>query len=218
MKATTDHMAQEVPAVNSQGVKRDIIVIGASAGGVEALTRLFTLLPRDLPATIGCVLHRGLVPSHLAPVLGQSSSLPLREPQAGEPMQRGMIYLAPADQHLLFTPDCVTVQRGPVEHGTRPAIDPMFRSAAATYGERVVGVLLTGASQDGLRGMIAVSQSGGLTLVQHPDDAYLPYMALSALHGDDVKGAYPLEELPAVLATLAGGGSVAGMGKERKKS
>jgi two-component system chemotaxis response regulator CheB len=111
---------------------------------VAALQELLTRLPADLPAAIGCVLHRGPSPSHLATVFGRRSSLPVREPSQGETVQHGIIYLAPADHHLLFQHEGIEVQRGPREHGTRPAVDPLFRSAAATYGKRVVGLLLTG--------------------------------------------------------------------------
>jgi two-component system chemotaxis response regulator CheB len=204
-------------ALNAARITRDVIVIGASAGGVETLVRLFSLLPRELPATIACVLHRGMIPSRLAEVLARQSSLTIREPQREETVHRGVIYLAPADRHLLFTPHGIDVQRGPREHSTRPAVDPLFRSAAATYGDRVVGLLLTGGGQDGMRGMIAIAQAQGLTLVQDPADAYMPYMPLSAIQGDHINGAYPLEALPAVLATLAGGGVVDGTIEKRQK-
>ncbi len=210
-------MEQQGPALNSEGLTRDVTVIGASAGGVEALVRLFSLLPRELPATIACVLHRGMIPSRLAEVLARKSSLPIREPLRGETAQRGVIYLAPADQHLVFTPHGIDVQRGPREHSTRPAVDPLFRSAAATYGERVVGLLLTGGGQDGLPGMIAIAESCGLTLVQDPEDAYMPYMPLSAIQGDHVTGVYPLEVLPGVLTTLADGRPVEGAIEKRQK-
>jgi two-component system chemotaxis response regulator CheB len=218
MNETTERSDQPGRALNWQGVKRDVIVIGASAGGVEALGRLFSMLPRDLPAIIGCVMHRGMIPSQLASVLGRQSSLPIREPPSGEAVQRGVIYLAPPDQHLLFTPHGVEVSRGPREHSTRPAVDPLFRSAAATYGDRVVGLLLTGAGQDGMRGMIAIAQSQGLTLVQDPEDAYMPHMPLSAIQGDHVQGSFPLDGLPGVLATLAEGGAVDGRVNKRNKS
>src|SRR5262249_40921942 len=122
--------------INLEGIKRDIVVVGASAGGVAALTELFAALPPDLPATIGVVLHRGTSPSDLAEVLGRKSHLPVIEPDNHSPMKHGIIYLAPPDQHLLFNGSGVMVQRGPKEHSTRPAIDPLFRSAAETYGER----------------------------------------------------------------------------------
>ena len=188
--------------------KRDIIVIGASGGGLSALQELLAMLPADLPAAVGCVLHRGPTPSQLAAVLGHRSALPVREPTQGETVQHGKIYMAPADHHLLFQPEGIEVQRGPREHGTRPAVDPLFRSATSTYGKRVVGLLLTGAGQDGLDGMMAISQSEGWNLVQDPDEAHMPYMQLAALHGDHVRGAYRLTDLPAVLAALACGGAL----------
>jgi two-component system chemotaxis response regulator CheB len=179
------------------------------------------MLTADLPAAIGCVLHRGPTASQLAAVLNHHSAWHVREPTQNEAVQHGMVYLAPADHHLLFRPEGIDVQRGPREHGTRPAVDPLFRSAAATYGKRVVGLLLTGAGQDGLDGMIAISQSEGWNLVQDPEEAYMPYMPLAALHGDHVRGAYRLADLPAVLTTLAGGGtldrkSVPGRGSQKR--
>ncbi len=199
-------------ALNMEEIPRDVIVIGASAGGVTALQRLFALLPADLPAVIGCVLHRGAMPGLLATVLGRRSLLPLVEPQSGEQARPGVIYLAPADHHMLFLKTGIEVQRGPREHSTRPAVDPLFRSAAKTYGERVVGALLTGCGQDGLSGMIAIREARGLAVVQDPDEAYMPYMPLNALHFDDVKGTFPLETLAEVLNRLARGYKVEAMG------
>jgi two-component system, chemotaxis family, protein-glutamate methylesterase/glutaminase len=204
---TTPSRTASFDGAPSSRSKRDIIVIVASAGSVYALQQLLSMLPADLRAAIGCVLHRGPTASQLAAVLGHHSALPVREPTQGEAVRHGMVYLAPADHHLLFQPEGIEIPRGPREHGTRPAVDPLFRSAATTYGKRVVGLLLTGAGQDGLDGMIAISQSAGWNLVQHPEEAYMPSMPLAALHGDHVCGAYRLADLPAVLTTLAGGGS-----------
>ena len=193
--------------LNQDRVSRDVIVIGASAGGVTALVELFGMLPADLPAAIGCVLHRGAAPSQLASVLGRGSALPVIEPGSGRRITHGVIYLAPADHHLLFHEDGIEVQRGPREHSTRPAIDPLFRSAAATYGRRVVGALLTGCGQDGLSGLIAIRKAHGLSVVQDPDQAYMPSMPLNALRFD-VEGVFSLEDLGRVFARLAKGEAV----------
>ena len=195
--------------INTEGVKRDVIVIGASAGGVMALEELFRSLPARLPAAIGVVLHRGTSPGELVTVLARRSPLPVIEPKDSVPLKPGLIYLAPADHHLLFEHGGITAYRGPKEHSARPAIDPLFRSAATSYGERVVGMLLTGAGDDGVSGLIAISQASGLTLAQDPDDAYMPYMPINAMRFDDVAAVYPLRDMAAVVTALVRGQSVA---------
>jgi two-component system, chemotaxis family, protein-glutamate methylesterase/glutaminase len=191
--------------LNSQRVARRVIVIGASAGGVEALMHLFSMFPPDIPAIIGCVLHRGTLPGQLSAVLGRRSRLPVIEPRPGEVAKQGAIYLAPADYHLMFEKDKLKLERGPRENSTRPAIDPLFRSAAETYGEAVVGVLLTGGGEDGASGLTAIGNANGLALVQDPNEAYMPYMPLNAIRFDHVDGAFPLDALAPILASLARG-------------
>lgn len=194
--------------INTEGVKRDVIVIGASAGGVMALDELFAALPARLPACIGVVLHRSTSPGQLISVLARRSPLPVVEPKDSTPMKPGVIYLAPADHHLLFEHGGIAVHRGPKEHSTRPAIDPLFRSAAINYGARVVGMVLTGAGEDGVSGLIAISQASGVTLAQDPDDAYMPYMPINAMRFDNVAAVFPLRDLAAVVTALAKGQSV----------
>ncbi len=199
--------------INAEGIKRDIIVVGASAGGVMALIELFTSFPPRMPATIGVVLHRSAEKGELAYVLSRRSALPVIEPDRKTALKHAHIYLAPPDHHLLYDPRGAVVQRGPKEHGTRPAIDPLFRSAAATYGRRVVGVLLTGAGEDGVSGLIAISQASGLTVTQDPEEAYMPYMPLNALRMDDVDGVLRLKEMASALA--AGERVILGTKKQR---
>jgi two-component system, chemotaxis family, protein-glutamate methylesterase/glutaminase len=191
--------------LNRAGIKRDIIVIGASAGGVVALKKLFASLPTVLPAAVGVVLHRRALPGHLATVLGDRSSLPIIEPYDGDALRQGTIYLAPADHHMLFQEGRIGIQRGPKEHSTRPAIDTLFRSAAAAFGARVVGVLLTGCGEDGVRGMTAIEEAGGIGMVQDPQEAEMPSMPLNAIRHDHVKGVFPVEEMASVLGALARG-------------
>ena len=193
---------------NTDGVKRDVIVIGASAGGVVALTELFAALPPGLPASIAVVLHRSTVPGELAHVLGRHSAFPVIEPQVNAPFKPGVIYLAPPDHHIVLEHHAVAVHRGPKEHSTRPSIDPLFRSAAVAYGNRVAGLLLTGCGEDGVSGLIAISQASGVTLAQDPDDAYMPYMPMNALRFDDVSAVFPLHDMAAVLQALAKGRAV----------
>ncbi|MDF2459270.1 MAG: Two-component system, chemotaxis family, response regulator CheB, partial [Nitrospira sp.] len=188
--------------------KRDIIVIGASAGGVTALSELFAALPQRLPATIGVVLHRSASPGELVHVLGRKSGLPVVEPERVTPLKPGVIFLAPPDHHLLFERSDAVIQRGPKEHSTRPAIDPLFRSASTHYGKRVVGILLTGCGEDGVSGLIAISQASGITLAQDPNDAYMPYMPMNALRFDDVVGVFPLRDMAFVIEALVRGQAI----------
>ncbi len=206
-RSVGSHFTSPAP-LNLLGIKRNIIVIGASAGGVSALQRLFGALPPDLPAAIGVVLHRGAQPGELASVLGRDSSIPIVELHEKEPVQEGTIYLAPADRHMVLRESYVTVQRGPKEHRTRPAIDPLFRSAAAIYGARVVGVLLSGFGHDGVSGLIAINENGGICLAQDPQEAKIPSMPLNAIRDDDVSGIYLIDDLAPALVALAKGQSV----------
>lgn len=195
-------------SLNREGIKRDVVVIGASAGGVAALTELFAALPLDTPAAIGVVLHRSTIPSVLSEVLGRHSKLPVIEPDDHSQLKHGIIYLAPADQHLLFNGGGVVVQRGPKEHSTRPAIDPLFRSAAEAHGNRVVGVQLTGCGEDGVSGLLRIYEGAGLAIAQDPAEAYMPYMPLNALQFDDVAGVFPLCDIASVIVALATGQEV----------
>jgi two-component system chemotaxis response regulator CheB len=194
--------------INHEHITRNIIVIGASAGGVQTLQELFAGFPAQMPAAVGVVLHRGVQPSHLAEVLGRRSVLPVKEPNRTLPIQPGTIYLAPPDHHLLFELGRVTIQRGPSEHSTRPAVDPLFRSAAQAYGRRVVGLVLTGCGEDGVSGLISITTGKGLTLAQDPDEAYMPYMPLNAIRFDDVAGLVSIDNAASILTSLAHGDEV----------
>lgn len=194
--------------INGARIKRDVIVIGASAGGVQALQQIFADFPSRMLAAVGVVLHRGMRPSELLQVLGRRSTLSVKEPTETVPIRQGVIYLAPPDHHLLFQRGKVVVQRGPREHSTRPAVDPLFRSAAESYGQRVVGLLLTGCGEDGVSGLISISAGNGLTLVQDPDEAYMPFMPLNAIRYDEVAGLVSLNKAAGTLASLANGDQV----------
>ncbi len=194
--------------INEARIKRDVIVIGASAGGVQALQRIFADFPSGMRAAVGVVLHRGVSPSELVQVLGRRSALPVKEPTEPVPIRQGVIYVAPPDHHLLFERGKVAVQRGPREHSTRPAVDPLFRSAAESYGPRVVGLLLTGCGEDGVSGLISITAGNGLTLVQDPNEAYMPSMPLNAIRYDEVAGMVSLNNAAATLASLAAGNQV----------
>jgi two-component system chemotaxis response regulator CheB len=182
----------------------DIIVIGASAGGVEALLQLVQELPHDLPASLFVVLH---IPAHspriLDTLLARRSALPALMPKDRTRIERGCIYVAPPDHHLLIEFDQLRVLRGPVENRHRPAIDPLFRSAAWSCGPRVVGVVLSGTMDDGTAGLWAVKTCGGKTVVQDPSDALFPCMPRNALDHVDVDHCLPLSDIPRLLIELA---------------
>lgn len=182
---------------------KDIIVVGASAGGIEALRSLTAALPADLPASIFIVVHTSPQgPGLLADILDMSSKLPATNATDRERIQKGRIYVAPPDRHLLLEPNYMRLTRGPKENRFRPAVDPLFRSAAQTYGPRVIGVILTGYMDDGTAGLWTVKQLGGTAIVQDPDDALVPSMPLSAVSHVMVDYCVPLEEIPRLLVQL----------------
>lgn len=185
--------------------KRDIICVGTSAGGVPALTALVRDLPRDLPAALLVVLHVSADhPSVLPRILSSAGALPAEHARNGEPLLSGRIYIAPPDRHLMVEPGVVRVTRGARENGHRPAVDTLFRTAAFAYGPRVIGVILTGALDDGVAGLLAVKQQGGLALVQDPDDAFCRDMPRHALEVVEADYVLPLLDLAALLPKLAG--------------
>jgi len=158
----------------------DIIVIGTSAGGVDALVKVVSALPGDLPAALFVVLHVSADSSSMLPtILSRSGPLPAIHPEDGTPFVHGTIYVAPPDNHLMLESGKVRVVRGPKENRQRPSVDPLFRSAALTYGPRVTGVILTGALDDGTAGLLAIKHSGGVAIVQAPYEALYASMPLS---------------------------------------
>jgi two-component system chemotaxis response regulator CheB len=183
--------------------KKDIIVIGASAGGIEALRALAGALPENLSASVFVVLHTSPEsPSMLAGILDRSGPLPATHAKDGERIRPGRIYVAPPDRHLLIEPGVMRTTRGPRENRFRPAVDPLFRSAAQTYGPRVVGIILTGYLDDGTAGLRAVKQLGGTAVVQDPDDAPVPFMPQNALAQVKVDYCLPLAEIAPLLVRL----------------
>jgi two-component system chemotaxis response regulator CheB len=182
---------------------RDVVVIGASAGGVTALLALAKTLPADFPAPIFVVLHVAPnSPSLMPELLSSVSALEARHPQNGEKVRPGVMYLAPPDHHLLLEEDRVLVTRGPKENRFRPSIDALFRSAAYTYGPRVIGVVLTGYLDDGTSGLWSVQRMGGLAIVQDPHDAEQPAMPTNALEFVAADYLVLLAQLGALLVRL----------------
>ncbi len=175
---------------------RDIVVIGASAGGVDALRRLVGMLPPDLPAALFVVLHIwGPGPSYLPEIIARAGPLPARRPENGDPIAPGAIYVAPPDEHMLLERDRIVLVHGPRENRTRPAINPLFRSAATEFGPRVVAILLSGMLDDGVAGLWAVKRCGGVVLVQDPAEATYPDMPLAALQDVAVDATLPVAGL-----------------------
>lgn len=182
----------------------DIIVIGASAGGVEALTRLVRELPPNLPATLFVVLHiPSQSPSLLPQILDRAGPLEAIQAEEGAPITHGRIYVARPDHHLLIARGRVRVVRGPRENRHRPAIDPLFRSAAYAYGPRVVGVVLTGSLDDGTAGLAAIKSRGGIAVVQDPREALYSGMPRSAIEHVAVDHCLSLAGIAPLLARLA---------------
>jgi len=183
---------------------RDIICVGASAGGVEALSRLVADLPTGLSASVFVVLHMAPHTGTALPrILDRRTKLAAGHPYDGEPIEHGLIYVAVPDHHLIVGPGVVRVANGPKENGHRPAVDTLFRSAAATYGPRVVGVVLSGTRDDGTAGLRSIRARGGIAIVQHPDEALFPGMPQSAVAGDKPDWVVPVAEIGPLLAELA---------------
>jgi two-component system chemotaxis response regulator CheB len=163
-------------------LQRDLIVVGASAGGVQTLQQLVAELPAELPASILVVLHlASSSASVLHQILSRAGELPVTQAVDGEPLERGHVYVAPPDRHLLVRGPNVHLSDGPRENGHRPAVNPLFRSAARAFGPRVVGVVLTGTLDDGTDGLRLIKQRGGAAVVQSPDDAEFSEMPESAI-------------------------------------
>lgn len=182
---------------------KDIIVVGASAGGIEALRVLTGALPADLSASLFIVVHTSPdAPGMLADIFNRFGKLPATYAKDRERIDKGKIYLAQPDRHLVIEPNHMRVTRGPKENRFRPAVDPLFRSAAQTYGPRVVGVILTGYMDDGTAGLWTVKQLGGTAIVQDPADALVPFMPLSAMTHVNVDYCVPLAEIAPLLVRL----------------
>ena len=185
--------------------RRDLICIGTSAGGVEALTRIAAGLPGDLPAAVAVVLH--LAPDqHSAMPRILSSAGPLRavHPKNHEPLAAGKIYVAPPDHHMIVDGGRLLLVRGAKENNARPAIDPLFRTAAYGYGPRAIGVVLTGALDDGTAGLLSLKHRGAVTVVQDPEDAFCPDMPRSALEYVKPDHVAKLADIAPLLSKLAG--------------
>jgi two-component system chemotaxis response regulator CheB len=182
---------------------RNIVVIGASSGGFQVLKELVSGLSADLPAAIFIVWHlpaegRGILPD----VFAKLTTWPVSHARDGEPIEHSRIYIAPPDRHMLIEEGRVRVTRGPKENRFRPAVDPLFRSAAFHYGPDVIGMILSGALDDGTSGLWTVKHRGGITIVQDPNDAEVPSMPENAIREVAVDYTVPVAAMPNLLAGL----------------
>ena len=183
---------------------RDIVVIGGSAGSIEAVSELVKGLPPDFPGSVFVVVHfPGYVSSTLPRILSRAGALPARHAVDGEPIEPSRIYVAPPDWHLHLNDGRVRLTRGPKENGHRPAIDPLFRSAAHHFGPRVVGIVLSGNLNDGTAGLLTVKQRGGVAVVQSLDTAMYPGMPRSAIENVPVDHVVTPSAMAGLLTGLA---------------
>lgn len=186
------------------GTRIRAVVVGASAGGIEALGVLLPALPRDCCAAVLIVVHLLRErPSMLAEIFSPLCALPVTEAQDKEPVRAGRVYCAPPDYHLLVDRDerlALSVDE-PV-HYSRPSIDVLFESAADIYGAALLGIILSGANEDGTAGLGGVRRAGGMTVVQRPDSAAVPYMVRSALQSGAAELVLTLPEIAALLGRL----------------
>src|SRR4051812_23341761 len=184
--------------------RKDIVVIGASAGGMDALQKVVSRFPADLPAAVFIVWHlspglKTILPS----VLNKSGPLRAGHPSDGDRIERGLIYVAPNDHHMLVENGYIRVTKGPKENRFRPAVDPLFRSAAYVYGPRVIGIVLTGALDDGTAGLWTIKLRGGTAIVQEPAEALMRSMPLKALENVEVDYKLPVAQIGEVVGRLA---------------
>jgi two-component system, chemotaxis family, protein-glutamate methylesterase/glutaminase len=195
------------------GSLQAVVVIGASAGGVEALVDLLGAFDRDTRMAICVVVHqRDDRESYLPEVLQRAAGLPASHPQSEEPLVHGRIYVAPPNHHLLVGPGRVYLSRGPRVNRFRPAIDPLFRSAARAYGDRVAAIVLSGTMGDGATGLLAVKRAGGVTIAQDPDEARFPEMPLAAISQGVVDYVLRVANIPARLRAFVVAAAASGSG------
>jgi two-component system chemotaxis response regulator CheB len=184
---------------------RDMVVIGASAGGLQALKQILSAMPRDVEAALLVVLHTADHSSSMLPhILERRGNMPVSHPRDGDPIQRGRVYIAPPGFHMIVEEGFLRVLQGPRENLHRPAIDPLFRSAAAAYVRRVIGVILTGMLDDGTAGLMVVSARGGEAIVQDPQSASFPSMPRNALNQVPNAHVLPLDQIAAFVLQLIG--------------
>jgi two-component system chemotaxis response regulator CheB len=194
--------------INEEHVVRDIAVVGASAGGIQAVTDLLSLLPEELSAAIGLVIHRAASSRNWAEMVGKYSSLPVLEPSPGDRVLPGHVYLAPADCHMTFHDGIVVLDRNAARFHSRPALNPLFNSVAMAYRSRVLGIVMTGGGSDGAEGLRNIWKNGGICLVQSPQEAQHASMPSHALAADHVSAALEIEQLANSIILLSKGSAL----------
>ena len=190
--------------MNEEGITRDVVVLGGSAGALRALRTILAELPARLPVTLAIVLHRSATfESQLPELLGRGCQLPVREPADGEAISLGHVYVAPRDVHMTVDRDRWRLTRGPKLHWLRPAVDPLFTSAAGRFGKRVLGTLLSGGGWDGVSGLLAIKAVGGLSVAQDPTEAPYDSMPMHAILDDHVDSILRATEIGAAIRAVA---------------
>jgi two-component system chemotaxis response regulator CheB len=186
--------------------KYDVVALGTSAGGLNALTKVLQSLPTTFPSSIVVVQH--LSPDHkswMADLLGRSVQLRVKQAEHGEIMLPGTVYLAPPDEHLLVGPGKIQLAHSQLVHFSRPSIDLLFESVAGTYGSRSIAVVLSGGGKDGATGIRAIKEAGGVTLAQSPDSAEFRHLPDTVIETGCVDFIVPLEKMGARLLKLCSG-------------
>lgn len=181
----------------------DVVAMGASAGGLNALTHVLRSLPETFPSSIVVVQH--LSPDHkswIANLLGHASRIRVKQAEHGEIMLPGVVYTAPPDEHLLVGPGKVQLAHSQLVHFSRPSIDLLFESVAGTYGSRAIGLVLSGSGRDGATGIRAIKESGGITMAQTPDTAEFRPMPQAAVDTGCIDFILPLEKIGSTLIQL----------------
>jgi two-component system chemotaxis response regulator CheB len=186
-----------------RNIMAGIVVIGASQGGVHALCRLIGGLPSDFQVPVAAVIHIGTSQSMLPSIINDRGGLKAVHARDGDKLKPGFVYIAPPDRHVLVVDGELELTRGPRENWARPAVDPLFRSAAEAYGPRAIGVVLTGGLNDGAAGLYEIKRRGGIAIVQDPSDAEAPSMPQSALQNVKADYVLPIDDIPNLLVRLA---------------
>lgn len=187
-------------------VLRDVVVIGGAQGATEALRVILATLPTDFPAAVLIVIHTGpSSPGYMASVLNRYSTLPVEYGQEGQPVLPGHVYLAPADRHLeIVTPGVIHLDDGPKVHFARPAADRLFVTAADVFGSRVISLVLSGGDSDGSDGAVVIQNAGGLSFVQHPEEAPVPSMPIETMHKTTPSAQLKAEQMAQALIQAVG--------------
>jgi two-component system chemotaxis response regulator CheB len=194
-------------------------VIGGSAGGLSALIDLVRNLPADLPAALCVSLHTSAESPGLLPdIVGRKTKMSCAYAQDGQALSPGIVYFAPPDRHLLVSDHTLRVTHGPRENGFRPAVDPLFRTAARAYEKRVAGVVLSGSLGDGSAGLAIIKQAGGISIVQDPEEALFPSMPSAAIAGVDIDHVVRAAEIGPLIMSLTNGSSLKGAAMSRDAS